>query len=120
MADSDSGYVSASADDKAHTTDDLSIPTFLDRTAEAPSTDDNARRVCWRDHLPVHPAADLFPLMSESELRELGEDIKANGLFSIIKIDPQVVASVSQAFRHFGCISRGVLANAKFFKATVE
>jgi hypothetical protein len=33
-----------------------------------------------RDHLPVHPAADLFPLMSEPELRELGEDIKKNGL----------------------------------------
>jgi hypothetical protein len=34
----------------------------------------------WRDVLPVHPAADLFPLMSEAELRELGEDIKKNGL----------------------------------------
>jgi ParB-like nuclease domain len=34
----------------------------------------------WRDHIKVHPAADLFPLMSESELRELGEDIKKNGL----------------------------------------
>jgi hypothetical protein len=34
----------------------------------------------WRDTLPVHPAADLFPLMSESELRELGEDIKKHGL----------------------------------------
>jgi hypothetical protein len=33
----------------------------------------------WRDHLPIHPAADLFPLMSESELRELGEDIKRRG-----------------------------------------
>jgi hypothetical protein len=38
----------------------------------------------WRDHLKVHPAADLFPLMSESERRELGEDIKANGLTSSI------------------------------------
>jgi hypothetical protein len=34
----------------------------------------------WRDHVDVHPAADLFPLMSEAELRELGEDIKKNGL----------------------------------------
>jgi ParB-like chromosome segregation protein Spo0J len=40
----------------------------------------------WRDHLPVHPAADLFPLMSESELRELGEDIKVNGLQSPITV----------------------------------
>jgi hypothetical protein len=34
----------------------------------------------WRDVLPVHPAAELFPRMSESELRELGEDIRANKL----------------------------------------
>jgi hypothetical protein len=34
----------------------------------------------WRDILPVHPAAYLFPLMSEAELRELGNDIKKNGL----------------------------------------
>jgi hypothetical protein len=33
----------------------------------------------WRTTLPVHPAADL-PMMSEAELRELGEDIKKNGL----------------------------------------
>jgi hypothetical protein len=34
----------------------------------------------WRDVLPVHPAAELFPMMSDAELRELGEDIKKNGL----------------------------------------
>jgi hypothetical protein len=34
----------------------------------------------WRDVLPIHPAAELFPLMSEAELPELGEDIKKNGL----------------------------------------
>jgi len=40
----------------------------------------------WRDVLPVHPAADLFPLMSETELRELGEDIRKNGLQNPIVI----------------------------------
>jgi hypothetical protein len=34
----------------------------------------------WRAHLRVHPAADLFPLMSEAELKELAEDINVNGL----------------------------------------
>jgi hypothetical protein len=38
----------------------------------------------WRHDLSVHPAADLFPLMSEAELWELGEDIKKNGLQSPI------------------------------------
>ena len=33
----------------------------------------------WRSTLPIHAAAELFPLMSEPELRELGEDIQANG-----------------------------------------
>jgi hypothetical protein len=37
----------------------------------------------WRDILPIHPAAELFPLMEPDELRELGEDIK-NGLQSPI------------------------------------
>ena len=34
----------------------------------------------WRDHIKVHPAADLFPPMSPDELKALGEDIKKNGL----------------------------------------
>jgi ParB/Sulfiredoxin domain len=34
----------------------------------------------WRDVLPVHPAAELFPLMSPDELKALSEDIKKNGL----------------------------------------
>jgi hypothetical protein len=39
----------------------------------------NTKPKSWRDQLPIHPAAELFPLMSEPELRELGENIKANG-----------------------------------------
>jgi hypothetical protein len=34
----------------------------------------------WRDVLKIHPAAELFPMMSADELRELGEDIKKNNL----------------------------------------
>jgi hypothetical protein len=33
----------------------------------------------WRDHIKVHPAAELFPMMDADSLRALGEDIKANG-----------------------------------------
>jgi hypothetical protein len=34
----------------------------------------------WRAILPVHPAAELFPPLSEAELLELAEDISMNGL----------------------------------------
>jgi hypothetical protein len=34
----------------------------------------------WRDRIKVHAAADLFPMMSDVELRDLGEDIRRNGL----------------------------------------
>jgi ParB-like chromosome segregation protein Spo0J len=37
----------------------------------------------WRTHLPVHPAAALYPLLSESDpiaFKELVDDIKVNGL----------------------------------------
>ncbi|ASY70304.1 hypothetical protein [Sinorhizobium fredii] len=40
----------------------------------------DAKTKGWRDVIKVHPAAGLFPMMSERELRELGEDIKRNGL----------------------------------------
>jgi hypothetical protein len=39
-----------------------------------------AKTPSWRDVLSVHPAADLFPLMTPDELRALGEDIKKSGL----------------------------------------
>ena len=39
-----------------------------------------SRRSTWRDTYKVHPAADVFPMMSDEKLAQLGEDIKANGL----------------------------------------
>jgi hypothetical protein len=40
----------------------------------------------WRELLPVHPAAQLFPRMTEAELRELADDIGKNGLHERVKI----------------------------------
>jgi hypothetical protein len=40
----------------------------------------------WRDIYKVYPAADVFPIMSESELKELAEDIKKNRLLVRIQI----------------------------------
>jgi ParB-like chromosome segregation protein Spo0J len=34
----------------------------------------------WRDLMPVHPAADIFPMLHDADLLALGEDIKKNGL----------------------------------------
>src|SRR4051794_39437277 len=33
----------------------------------------------WRDRIKVHPAADMFPMISDAELDELATDIQKNG-----------------------------------------
>src|SRR5262245_24893289 len=44
------------------------------------TTDTTTPKKSWRDILAIHPAAELFPLMSPDELKALGEDIKrSNG-----------------------------------------
>src|SRR6476646_7445682 len=40
----------------------------------------------WRDEYKVHPAADVFPMMSDEELDALAKDIEENGLREPIKI----------------------------------
>jgi hypothetical protein len=40
----------------------------------------------WRDILPIHPAAEMLPSISENELKELGDDIKENGLRNKVTI----------------------------------
>lgn len=39
--------------------------------------------------LPVHPVADLFPMLAEDELQELAEDIKQRGLLQPIVLDAE-------------------------------
>jgi N6-adenosine-specific RNA methylase IME4 len=57
-----------------------------DTPGGGPAQGTSHRQQTWCDVLPIHPAADLFPLMATDELRELGEDIKKNGLTSPIAI----------------------------------
>jgi ParB-like nuclease domain len=40
----------------------------------------------WRDHLDIHPAAQLLPSMSEAELKELAENIQTHGLLQPITV----------------------------------
>jgi hypothetical protein len=48
-------------------------------------------RPTWRDTYKVHPAADVFPMMSDQELEALGEDIRENGLQTSIVFGPEGV-----------------------------
>jgi hypothetical protein len=56
-------------------------------SATEAATDSTAPQAqSWRDTLPIHPAAALFPRMSSDELRELGKDIRKNGFRSSITL----------------------------------
>lgn len=59
------------------------LPESLDRRKRARESERTLPE-SWRDVVEIHPAADLFPTMSEAELRELGEDIEKNGMRSPI------------------------------------
>jgi ParB-like chromosome segregation protein Spo0J len=43
-----------------------------------------ATKKSWRDTIKIHPAANLFPMMSDEEIDALAADIKKNGLTSPI------------------------------------
>src|SRR5215831_8247972 len=47
-----------------------------------PILTESPSRKSWRDILPIHPAAELFPPISPDELKAFGEDILRNGLTS--------------------------------------
>jgi hypothetical protein len=49
-----------------------------------PQQEPNSSAKSWRDVVPIHPAAELFPPMPPDELEELAEDIKKRGLLTPI------------------------------------
>src|SRR4051812_12476897 len=77
MTGKSNGLAAAATTDEAHS-QKVSEPTTTNPAGQKSQS--------WRDTVRVHPAADLFPMMSEDELRELGEDIKAHGLTTPIVI----------------------------------
>ena len=53
----------------------LAMNIYTEPAAPATATDSTAPQAqSWRDTLPIHPAAELFPRMSEAELAALGKD----------------------------------------------
>lgn len=53
---------------------------------------ENSEPKGWRDVLLIHPAAELFPLMTPEELRELADDLLTNGLRERVNLfdDPEL------------------------------
>jgi hypothetical protein len=54
--------------------------TETEDTVPGRSDPPTGAKASWRDLIPIHPAAEMFPLMPPDELRVLGEDIRKHGL----------------------------------------
>ena len=69
---------------RRHGSPDVTLPPGPKKSSgdmEITHATPNARPAAsWRDLIRVHPAAEMFPLMSPEDLQALAEDIKAYGL----------------------------------------
>src|SRR5215469_8241819 len=60
-----------------------------------PITSSTEDGTSWRDLLPIHPAAEIFPRMSVEALEELAADIKVQGMLSPVVVIKEARASLS-------------------------
>jgi hypothetical protein len=58
--------------------------------------------------LTIHPAADLFPMLSDSEMAELGQDIHDAGLLHPITLTADRTQVIDGRNRFKACIEQGV------------
>jgi len=67
--------------------------TIMDAITGTTDTQNFQQRRPWRDVLAVHPAAELFPLMSEADLSELADDIDKGDLREPVDLyhDPETL-----------------------------
>ena len=61
----------------------------------------------YGDYVP-HPAADIFPLLSEADLRELADDIKEHGQLDPIEILEDTNQILDGRNRYLACQLAGV------------
>src|SRR5215204_4710477 len=74
----------------------------------------------WRDVLPVHPAADVFPMMSGAELAELAENIKAHGMRTPVMLDERRRSLVDGRNRLDAAEAAGIDVSAFVLSANVH
>lgn len=70
--------------------------------------------------LPIHPLADLFPMLPDDELADLAEDIKANGLIHPVMLDNAGKLVVDGRNRLAACRLAGVEPNFERLPEGVE
>jgi N6-adenosine-specific RNA methylase IME4 len=69
-------------------------------------------------HAPLkfHPLANLFPMLGEAELAELGGDIEQNGQVETVKLHREMVLDGRN--RYTACIKRGLGVRVEVFAGT--
>jgi hypothetical protein len=70
--------------------------------------------------LPVHPIAELFPMMADAELNELAADIAANGLITPIALDHAGSILIDGRNRLEACERAGVVPRYTMLDADVD